>query len=199
MVERSLVVVTGIPGVGKTTVLRGLERVAEGAGLKLKIVTFSTVMLNIAKSEGKTFERDGLRKLPISKQRDLQRRAAVEIAGMVQGNETLIVDTHMVVRTGVGYWSGLPQNVLDELKPNLLVLLEADPREVLQRRAGDNSRSRDRVAIDEIVDEMSVARSIAASCATFTGAPFKVIKNPTGRKMEVAEELLKAIIEIRRG
>lgn len=198
MAGGSIVVVTGIPGVGKTTVLKGLERVAEDAGLKLRIVTFSTVMLNIAKSEGKTFERDGLRKLPLSEQRDLQRRAAVKIAGMVQRDETLIVDTHMVVRTGVGYWSGLPQNVLDALKPSLFVLLEADPREVTQRRVGDGSRRRDRVAIDEIVDEISVARSIAASCATLTGAPFKVIKNPTGRKMEVAEELLRTIIEIRR-
>ena len=189
---------TGIPGVGKTSVLQELEKIAEGGGLKLRIVTFSTVMLNIAEREGKIFERDGLRRLPIHLQKELQHKAAVEIGGMAQGDQTFIVDTHMVVRTGAGFWSGLPQNVLNELRPSLLVLVEADPGEVLQRRVGDTSRSRDRVAFDEIVDEISVARSIAASCATLTGAPFKVLVNPAGRKTEVAAELLKVISEIGR-
>jgi len=95
----------------------------------------------------------------------------------------------------VGYWSGLPEGVLKELKPSLFVLLEADPGEVLRRRAGDVSRSRDKVALNEVLEEIYVARSIAASCATLTGAPFKVLSNPAGRKAEVAKELLKTIVE----
>jgi len=194
----NVVIVTGIPGVGKTTVLEEFERIAKEAGLKLKIVTFSTVMLGIAQGEGKVVERDGLRRLPIRVQQDLQYKAAVEIRRMAEDGGGLIVDTHMVVRTGVGYWSGLPEDVLKELRPSLFVLLEADPGEVLRRRAGDVSRSRDKVVLNEVLDEMSVARSIAASCATLTGAPFKVLPNPMGRKVEVARELLKTIVEVGR-
>ena len=62
-----VIVVTGIPGVGKTTVM---QKAAEG--MDIKFVTFGTVMIEIAKKLGWANDRDEMRKLPIEKQRELQ-------------------------------------------------------------------------------------------------------------------------------
>ena len=72
-----VIVVTGIPGVGKTTVM---QKAAEG--MDIKFVTFGTVMIEIAKKLGWANDRDEMRKLTIEKQRELQIKTAEEVAKM---------------------------------------------------------------------------------------------------------------------
>lgn len=188
-----VVVVTGIPGVGKTAVLDELLRLAEKEGKRLRLINYASVMLDIARHEGLVLERDGMRHMSIKTQKELQAKAADRIAESLGGEGTAIIDTHMIVRTDLGYWAGLPMNVLNRLHPSLLVLVEAKPREILVRRIKDRSRARDRVVIEEIKTEMEMSRSVAAACATLTGAPVKVVMNPQGKLADTAEQLLRLI------
>jgi adenylate kinase len=110
---------------------------------------------------------------------------------MAKEGEVLIVDTHMIVRTEEGYWAGLPSAVLAELRPNLFILIEAEPNEILERRFLDKSRRRDEELTAEIKEEMVLARMFASSCGVITCAPVKIIRNPTGKQMEAAKEILK--------
>src|SRR2546425_1288712 len=51
------IIVAGIPGVGKTTVLQELETVAREKNIPLKIVNFGNVMNELLRKGGKTVNR----------------------------------------------------------------------------------------------------------------------------------------------
>jgi adenylate kinase len=163
-----VIVVTGIPGVGKTTVMK---KAAEG--LDIQFVTFGTVMVDIAKELGFVKDRDEMRKLTLEQQKDLQIRSAEKVASM--GN--VIVDTHCTVKTPRGYMPGLPEWVLKKLHPTAIVVVEADPTEIFNRRANDATRNRDPDSTDQIAEHQFINRSAAMAYATLTGATVKIVFN----------------------
>jgi adenylate kinase len=163
-----VIVVTGIPGVGKTTVMK---QAAEG--IDIKFVTFGSVMIDIAKEMGLVKDRDEMRKLTLEQQKDLQIRSAEKVASM--GN--VILDTHCTVKTPKGYMPGLPEWVLKKLKPTAIVVVEADPDEIFNRRAKDATRNRDPDSEEEIAEHQQINRAAAMSYATLTGATVKIVFN----------------------
>lgn len=163
-----VIVVTGIPGVGKTTVMK---QAAEG--IDIKFVTFGSVMIDIAKEMGLVKDRDEMRKLTLDQQKDLQIRSAEKVASMGD----VILDTHCTVKTPKGYMPGLPEWVLKKLKPTAIVVVEADPDEIFNRRAKDATRNRDPDSEEEIAEHQQINRAAAMSYATLTGATVKIVFN----------------------
>src|SRR5665647_242081 len=133
---RKVVVLTGVPASGGTTVTKKAIEKLERQGQPFQMVTYSDVMLDEALQRGWVKARDDIRKLEPVQQRDLQKIAARAIAEMA--TTALIVDTHATVRTPRGYLPGLPTWVLDELKPELILIVEPAPEEVIQRRTANN-------------------------------------------------------------
>lgn len=162
------IIVTGIPGVGKTTVM---ETAAKQR--KLPIVVYGTVMFDVAKQLGLAKSRDEMRRLPPETQKHIQRDAAVAIAAMGD----VIVDTHCSIKTPAGYLPGLPAWVLEALRPSALVLVEAKPEEILRRRQADATRKRDADTLEAIAEHQEVNRRFAAACATLTGATIHTVYN----------------------
>lgn len=163
-----VIVVTGIPGVGKTTVMK---KAAEG--IDIEFVTFGTVMIEIAKEIGLVKDRDEMRKLTLGQQKDLQIKSAEKIARM--GN--VILDTHCTVKTPKGYMPGLPEWVIKKLNPTAIVVVEADPEEIYNRRAGDPTRNRDPDTKEQIEEHQMINRAAAMSYATLSGATVKIVYN----------------------
>jgi len=163
-----VIVVTGIPGVGKTTVMK---KAAEG--IDIEFVTFGTVMTEIAKEIGLVKDRDEMRKLTLGQQKDLQIKSAEKIARM--GN--VILDTHCTVKTPKGYMPGLPEWVIKKLNPTAIVVVEADPEEIYNRRAGDPTRNRDPDTKEQIEEHQMINRAAAMSYATLSGATVKIVYN----------------------
>lgn len=188
------IIVTGIAGVGKTTVLNQLRDMADEAKLRVTILNFGTVMHDILSELGKGMHRDEIRRQDIALQKKVQGLAADEITHRVTRG-TLIVDTHMFIRTSTGLWSGLPEVVLHKLDPSLLVLIEAPPDEIAARRKVDKSRVRDEIVLDEISFDLAWSRATASSCSVLTGAPVRIIRNETGKQREAAAELLQLVRE----
>lgn len=182
------VIVTGLPGVGKTTVLEALKGLSERNGKPVSIVNFGTIMSEALRRRGVALDRDDIRRQDIALQREVQEEAAREISER-RGGGVLIVDTHMFVKTDFGLWPGLPMNVLSMLSPSLLVLIEAPPQEIANRRISDKSRRRDEASRALIERELNWSRFLAAACSVITGAPVKIINNEPGRHLEAAEEL----------
>lgn len=183
---------TGIPGVGKTTVLNELQDLARQNKFNLTVLNYGTIMNEIMRDLGKELHRDKMREQSIDAQKKVQELAASEIANRA-GQGTVVVDTHMFVRTASGMWAGLPENVLEKLGPQLLVLIEAEPGHIAARRVGDASRIREKAVADEISFDLAWSRATAAASAVATGSPVKVIRNDEGKQKEAAQELFQAI------
>jgi len=187
--------VTGIPGVGKTTVLSELQDLARQNKFNLTVLNYGTIMNEIMRELGKDLHRDKMREQSIEAQKKVQELAASEITNRA-GQGTIVIDTHMFVRTASGMWAGLPQNVLEKLNPQLLVLVEANPEQIAARRTGDSSRMREKAVADEIAFDLEWSRATAAASAVATGSPVKVIRNEEGRQKQAAQELFQTIRSI---
>jgi adenylate kinase len=163
-----VIVVTGIPGVGKTTVM---QKAAEG--LDITFVTFGSVMSDIAIDLKLVKNRDEMKKLSLDQQKELQIKTAEKVGKM----KNVIVDTHCTVKTPKGYMPGLPEWVLRKLNPTAIVIVEADPQEIYDRRAKDTTRNRDPDSVEKIAEHQMMNRAAAMSYATLTGATVKIVFN----------------------
>ncbi|MEE8401805.1 MAG: adenylate kinase [Candidatus Hydrothermarchaeaceae archaeon] len=180
-----VVVVTGTPGAGKTTVLNGaLKKIGE----TLKIVNYGDEMFSVAEKKGIVSHRDDMRKKSPDVQKDIQRLAAKSIAEKAKGSP-IIVDTHCTIKTPKGYLPGLPSWVIEELKPSQIILVEADSKDIAGRRARDTTRERDEEARSEIDEHQMINKATAMSYAVYSGATVKVVKNNDGGLDLAVEEL----------
>ena len=168
-------------------------KLAEESGIKISLINYGSVMVRLSQEGGKLLHRDNLRRTKLLFQNDLQAKAAGIIAQKIEEEGDIIIDTHMSIKTAEGYWAGLPFHVLQRLNPNIFVLIEAEPKEVLNRRLKDIARKRDKVLESEIEEEFSFSRIMAASCAVLTGASVKIIYNHEGKQVKAASEILKLL------
>ena len=161
-------VVTGVPGVGKTSVMEGAAN-----NKSLKIVNYGTVMFEVGKEQGLVANRDEIRKLQVEEQRAVQERAAEKIYDMGDA----IIDTHCTIKTHGGYYPGLPEWVLKKLKPDRIILVEATPEEILGRRSHDPGRTRDAEGVEDIAEHQAINRAAAMAYAMLSGASVKIVFN----------------------
>lgn len=183
-------VIVGIPGVGKTTVI---TRAAEMLNEKRKttVVVFGTVMFEEAKKMGLK-SRDEMRRMPVENQRRLQDMAAQRIAEMK--DDIVLIDTHLFINTGEGYYPGLPMRLLNIMKPTNMVMVAADADEIAERRKTDQTRQRDIVSVEDIQKELDISRVMVASCSILTGAPFAIIMNSNGQVDKAAANIAKMLL-----
>jgi adenylate kinase len=175
----TVIVVTGIPGVGKTTVM---QKAAEG--MNIKFVTFGTIMEDIAKEMRLVKDRDGMRKLTLEQQKKLQIKSAEKVAKM--GN--VILDTHCTIKTPKGYMPGLPEWVVKRINPTAIVVVEAAPEEIYNRRANDPSRKRDPDTKEQIAEHQQINRAAAMAYAALTGATVKIVFNHDDKLDDAVEQ-----------
>ncbi|MGB8159369.1 MAG: adenylate kinase [Nitrososphaeraceae archaeon] len=180
---KRITIVVGIPGVGKTTVITKTRDILLQSGYNTAVVVFGSVMLSEAKKMG-IGDRDQIRKLSLSGQQNLQNLAADYICSVKE--DLVIVDTHLFIRTSSGFFPGIPQNVIQKLKPRNLILITATPEEILARRAKDESRNRDMVSIEEIKKELGLAISMISTISILSGSAFEIVDNHQGSSEDTA-------------
>ncbi len=196
------IIVTGVPGVGKTTVLNRLMEMLKEEGIEAVVSNFGDYMFKVASEKGLVKHRDEIRKLPLQTQLELQRWAAQAIvrdASEKLGDRgVLIVDTHSVIKTPSGYWPGLPRHVIEELRPDSIVVIEADPELIIARRQRDKTRYReDMGGVEELKELMSMARTAAMASAVLTASSVFIVENPEGRPEEAARRILELVKMLR--
>ena len=159
-----IIVVTGTPGAGKTTVLNGAMKKLRGVSL----VNYGDVMFEISKERG-IKSRDDMRKQALEVQRDIQTRAA-----------------------------GMPEWVIKSLKPSIIVLVEASPKQIAKRRAKDKTRARDSEAVAEIELQQNINRMFASAYAAMTGASVEIIINADNKLNQAVSELIKLVESLKK-
>lgn len=183
-------VLTGVPGVGKTTVT---EKALDKIDKEYQIVNYGDKMLEVAKDAGLVEDRDQMRKLDPEQQREIQKQAGEEISLMAE-KKPVIVDTHSTIKTPNGYLPGLPEWVLRPLDPELIVCVEADEEEIIERRKKDSDiREREIESKEKLKEHQFMNRSAASSYSMITGATVKIIKNHDGSLDKAGKELSEAL------
>lgn len=190
LAESKKVVVVGIPGVGKTTVVSKVVEKLNALNKSVSVHSFGTVMFEEAKKGGLK-DRDDLRKLTVEEQKNLQKKAAEKIAEHQEN--IIIIDTHAFISTKEGYYPGLPHYVIQILKPTHFIAVSAKPDEIYNRRTNDDTRDRDIISIGSIKEELDVQDAMLSSCSVLSGSPMKVVLNTEGKVEEAADSIINAI------
>jgi len=188
--ESKKIVIVGIPGVGKTTVVTKVFEILNTKNKSVSVVSFGNLMFEEALQYG-TKDRDDLRKLSISQQQDLQKKAAERIAKL--NDNVIIIDTHAFITTPAGFYPGLPDYVIKIIKPSNFISISARPEVIFNRRKQDETRQRELVSIDLIKKELAVQDAMLSSCSVLSGSPLKTILNDEGKVEEAAMNVIKAI------
>ena len=181
---------TGIPGVGKTTLLSKIVEIIKSHDKSVNVLSFGTLMFEIAKENGLK-ERDDLRKLPLKEQQNLQKIVAEKIAALT--DEIVIIDTHAFINSPEGYYPGLPEHVLKIIKPTNFVSVSAKPEEIYNRRMKDDTRNRDKITLINIKKELEYQTGMISACAVITGSPVRHILNDEGKVDEAVDKIITSI------
>ena len=147
-------------------------------------------MFEEAKKSG-VQSRDELRKLNVEQQKNLQKKAAETIADSKE--DVIIIDTHAFISTKEGFYPGLPNYLIQILKPTHFIAISAKPQEIYDRRTNDDTRNRDIISIGSIKKELDVQDAMLSSCSVLSGSPMKVILNDEGKVEKTADTVINAI------
>ncbi|HEX5921181.1 MAG TPA: adenylate kinase [Nitrososphaeraceae archaeon] len=172
--RKKIVIIVGVPGVGKSTIISNATTTLQKKGTHLSTVVFGSVMFEEAKKLGIN-DRDQIRKQPIDVQQRLQNLTADHISRLK--DSIVVVDTHLFIKTQSGYYPGLPMSLILKINPERLILITANSEEILNRRKNDSTRARDLISDDEINRDIEVSLSMISSLSILTGAPFEIIYN----------------------
>ncbi|KAG2479652.1 MAG: adenylate kinase [Nitrosopumilales archaeon] len=190
LAESKKVIVVGIPGVGKTTLVSKIVELLKSKQKSVSVHSFGTVMFEEGRKNG-IKDRDELRKLTMGQQKNLQKIAAERLSRL--GDDLVIIDTHAFISTNAGFYPGLPNHVLQIIKPSNFISVSARPEEIYNRRMKDTTRNRDQVSLESIKKELSVQEAMLSSCSVLSGSPMKTILNAEGKVDEAALAVIEAI------
>ena len=188
--ESKKVVIVGIPGVGKTSLVTRIAELIKQKNKTVSVHSYGTVMFEEAKKMG-IKNRDELRTLPIVKQKQLQKMAAEKLSNL--SDDVIFIDTHAFISTTAGFYPGLPNHVIQIIQPTNFIAITASPDEIHNRRMEDETRDRDPISIEDIKKELAVQDAMLSSCSVLSGSPMKVIFNHEGKIEEAAVNVINAI------
>jgi adenylate kinase len=173
-----LIIVAGVPGAGKSTVLLDAWKRVENE-LNYTIVSFGTEMFEMCKENNLVTNRDEMRNLGADLQEEMQWRTTCRI---VERPANILLDTHCTIKTGSGsYLPGFTPRMLERLSPRAIILVDAHEAEIRGRRRLDKSRPlRTIESQEDILEHKLINRAYAAAFSARSGCLLRIIQNNTG-------------------
>lgn len=172
-----MIIVMGMPGVGKSAILSAIT--------KYRIVNYGDLMLEIFRKKYGLKNRDEIRNSSLAQQKIVQKAVAVKLSKM---GKKVILDTHCAIITPQGYLPGLPYELIKNLKVEKLVYISASADEIIDRRKNDLTRVR-KASKDEIIEHEQMNRAYLACYSALTGAPATIVINKTGMLSHTVEQV----------
>lgn len=188
-----MIIVMGLPGVGKTTVLKNLMQLNK----KVSILNYGDLVFSFAKQKFKVSNRDRINLLPEEKHKELQRLAIKEIE-LINNKESrigkiLILDTHAALKKPTGFMPGLSYELLSKIPIEVFIFIDAPTKEILARRERDVDRKRPTFVADDINSLREASLSMLNVYSAAIGKPYYVLINKEGKVDETVKELNRII------
>ncbi|HLD03774.1 MAG TPA: AAA family ATPase [Candidatus Dojkabacteria bacterium] len=173
-------IIFGIGGVGKTSVVDEVVK-----AFPIERLLWGTYAVEMAKQEKiiNENEYDQLRKQNTAVQKRLQLKVAKLFADKMNAapDKNFLIETHAALKTPQGYFLGCNFEILQLLKPDLIIVVSAIPDLILKRRAQDPSRTRkDDRTVAEVAYHLNLTSWLAASFAAISGAVILEVENKEG-------------------
>lgn len=186
-----LIIVAGVPGAGKSTVLLEAWKRVEKE-LNYTIVSFGTEMFEMCKENGLVTNRDEMRNLGADIQEEMQWRTTRRI---VERPENILLDTHCTIKTGSGsYLPGFTPRMLERMSPRAIILVDAHEAEIRGRRRLDKSRPMRTIESQEdILEHKLISRAYAAAFSARSGCLLRIIQNNTGEFERAVDEFVETL------
>lgn len=207
------IVVSGVKGSGKTTVIQLIKKKFQ----KVKVFNFGDYIEKFAKKKYPKLKRDQWDKgISLKEHKEFQMKAAKSIAKESRGSKFVIIDTNLLFKKPLGIFPGLPRDILEVIKPDVIAIMEFNPEDILKRRLkdisikgemetifGTISQHREReIATKEIIElEQTLQREFLIAYTAITGTILKIINLRFKEKYEFehAEIASNEIVKILKG
>jgi len=181
-----IVIVVGVPGVGKTSVINEAKKYLK---YEFKVVNMGDIMLELAKEKYNINNRDEIRKkLTFEQQKELQKEAIKRIKEMEKESD-VILDTHLVIESYEGYIAGTLREYAEILRPDGIVVIISDPDKIFVRRLRDiQIRGRDIENLKRIEIQQNLTIYFTTIFMFEYGTIVEVINNEEGLLEESAKK-----------
>lgn len=187
------VIITGVPGAGKTTIAESVKKRIPG----LETVNVGDMIFEVAKKKTDIRDRDELReKLGLKLQQECQEEVSRKISEMDAPH--ILIDTHTSIRTPEGYFPGLSDRSAEMIRPDVIVYLDYNPEEIMERRKNDSSRHRDDESAEDIEKDQKSLIEFAYEAASHVEAAVLTIdlRNPEKKEHEHSEQATDEIVKL---
>lgn len=173
-----LVFALGIKAAGKSRLVQELNK---HLGNSIREISYGDAMLEIAKQQEHVSDREQIAKLPTSKQNSIRENAAKKIRQLAEKEKLVFLNTHGFIYTipHHTYLPGSPDSVSDLLKPSLVLLVEATPEAIFERRKKDfeAGRKRELGTLEEIREALFAEKIAALHLSMRYGIELKAFDN----------------------
>lgn len=183
----SCLMVAGVPGVGKTYIIKQLQKAGDLEGFE--VLNMGSIMFEIAKDLEVVDDRDQMRYLDRETQLALQQEASQLIQSdyLDQGIDVLL-DTHLQILTKRGYMGTLSVWTATAIDIDYIILVEADPETIKSRRESDKSRKRN-VDLEEIQRHQEINRMTAFSYTVLSNTIVQIVDNSQGLESQALDKI----------
>lgn len=186
MSSPSRIMITGVPGVGKTTVSQ--HRVIADMGVTVR--NYGNLMLSLGKQKGILSDFKDLETLTLDQRAELQTDAARKIAEDTTAI-AVAIDGHLIVDTPSGFVPGLPLDCVSTLNLTSIVMLWSDPEDIVTRRSNHmNKYSMLKRWSDEarIKTHQQIVFQVSLQYSLLSQASFEILDNLQDRVDKTVKE-----------
>ncbi|MGH3905010.1 MAG: AAA family ATPase [Pseudonocardiaceae bacterium] len=184
------VLVTGVQGVGKSTV----SQLAAHA-LEMQNWDYADLMLRVAPS---LRDKDEIRDLSWDERRNIYDQVEALLAEYFMPgdgrSECVLLENHLSILQGQRLCT-FPHGDVNRYNPVALVLVEAEPQKIIERRHADTRRRRHVGTVEEITEQQALNRSEASLIGQRFKLPVSLLQNtdPSRTASELATRIAQVL------